>query len=261
MAIRGVIFDLGHTLMELDGTWAEMFERGSLDLARFLAEHEPGIDGEALARTWLDRRGEGFARARETMREVTAEDSMRWSFRQFGIHDPGPELLFGAIDAFFACEEARWFAYPEAVPMLRTLSSRGLRLGMFSNATHDPLIQRLVDRLGFRRWLDPALSSAGTGIRKPDPAAFTPILQAWALPPEAVVMVGDTLEADILGARRAGMRAVWFRSREDARQEGNADRPDTQLPAVPDATITCLDELPPALRRYTKASPAFGHSD
>ena len=250
MGIRGIIFDLGHTLMGLDGTWAEMFQRGASDLARFVAGQEPGIDGEALARTWLDRRAEGFARARETMREVTAEDSMRWTFRQFGLHDPDPELLLGAIDAFFAPEEARWFAYPEAVPVLRTLSQRGLRLGMLSNATHDPLIQRLVDRLGFRPWLDPALSSAGTGIRKPDPAACSPLLEAWALPPEAVLMVGDTLEADVLGARRAGMGAVWVRSREDARQEGSADPPGAPPPAVPDATITCLDELPPLIRSF-----------
>jgi putative hydrolase of the HAD superfamily len=175
---------------------------------------------------------------------------MRWTLARSGTREPGPDLLFGAIDAFFAYEEARWFAYPEAIPVLRSLSDRGLRLGMFSNATCDRLIQRLVDRLGFRPWLDPALTSAGTGIRKPDPAAFTPILEAWDLPPEAVVMVGDTLDADILGAQQAGMRAVWLRSREDARQEGSASRPDAQAPAVPDATITRLDELPTHLLAF-----------
>ena len=246
MAIRGVIFDLGHTLMELDGTWPQMFERGAQDLVHFVEEHEPGIDARALARTWLERRSDCFARAQETMREVTAEDSMRWSLARLGIPEPDPALLAGAIDAFFAYEEAHWFAYPEAIPVFRTLSERGLRLGMFSNATHDPLIQRLVDRLGFRPWLDPALSSAGTGIRKPDPAAFAPILDAWGLPPEAVVMVGDTLEADILGAHWAGMRTVWYSSREDARQEGTS-QPDTPAPVTPDATIERLDELPDCL--------------
>ena len=29
MAVQGVIFDLGHTLMGLDGTWSEIFERGA----------------------------------------------------------------------------------------------------------------------------------------------------------------------------------------------------------------------------------------
>ena len=249
MDIQGVIFDLGHTLMGLDGTWPEMFERGALDLTRFLAERQPAIDAEALTRTWLERRGEGFARARDTMREVTAEDSMRWSLARFGLSEPEPAQLFGAIDAFFAHEEACWYAYPEAIPALRALSGRGLRLGMLSNATHDPLIQRLVDRLGFRPWLDPALSSAGTGIRKPDPAAFTPILQSWAIPSASVIMVGDTLEADILGARRAGMRAVWLRSREDARQEG-ITAPDSPAPAPPDATIDQLGQLPDCLAAF-----------
>jgi putative hydrolase of the HAD superfamily len=119
---------------------------------------------------------------------------------------------------------------------------------LFSNASHDPFVQHLVDRLGLRPWLDPALSSAGTGIRKPDPRAFDPILEAWELPPEDVVMVGDSLEADILGANRAGMRSVWILARDDARQEGQEAGEDGGAPlAVPDATIGSLEELIAAL--------------
>jgi HAD superfamily hydrolase (TIGR01549 family) len=247
MTIQGVIFDLGHTLMGLDGTWPEVFERGAQDLAHFLEQQEPDVDAETLTRTWLDRRKDGFARARDTMREVTAEASMRWSLARVGLLDPSPMLLAGTIDAFFAYEETLWFAYPEAVPVLRALSNRGLRLGMLSNATHDPLIQRLVDRFGFRPLLDPALSSASTGIRKPDPSAFAPILDAWALPPASVVMVGDTLDADILGALRAGMPSVWIRSRKDARQEESAIPSDSPASAIPDATIEQLGELPACL--------------
>jgi putative hydrolase of the HAD superfamily len=247
VTIQGVIFDLGHTLMHLDGAWAEMFERGAADLVCFLKARAPEMDAKALARTWLDHRRDGFARAQDTRREVTAEESMRRSLARCGLPDPGPELLAGAIDAFFACEEARWYADPEAIPVLQALAGRGLRLGMLSNATHDPLIQRLVDRLGFRPWLDPALSSAATGIRKPDPDACAPILEQWGLPPASVAMVGDTLEADVLGARRAGMRAVWLRSRQDARQEGTAAA--APAPAAPDATIERLGDLPACLLR------------
>ena len=247
MDVKAVIFDLGHTLMHLDGTWAEMFEQGTRDLVRYLRQHEPSIDAEALAQTWLDRRAEGYARAQLTMREVTAEDSMRWSLARHGLTHPDAGLLSGAIDAFFAHEEACWFADLEAIPVLRTLSDRGLRMGMLSNATHEPLIQRLVDRLGFRPWLDPALSSARTGIRKPDPAAFAPHLQVWGLSPGCVVMVGDTLEADIRGAQQAAMRSVWLRSRKDARQEGAITPPSFESSAEPDATIDELGALPDCL--------------
>jgi HAD superfamily hydrolase (TIGR01549 family) len=245
MTIQGMIFDLGHTLMHLDGTWPEMFEHGMADLAAYLDEQNLDLDSKSFAQALLDRRKEGFAQAKATQREVTAEDSMRWAFDYFGLPNHDPALRTGAIDAFFAYETAHWLADPQALPLLRDLAARGLRLGMFSNATHDPFIQRLVDRFGFRPWLDPALSSAGTGIRKPDPEAFAPILAAWNLPPESVVMVGDSLNADILGAQRAGMGSAWIRAREDARQEGDgynqAGQPD---PVVPDATITRLDELP-----------------
>jgi putative hydrolase of the HAD superfamily len=251
MAIKGVIFDLGHTLMHLDGTWPEIFERSVADLAAFLDGHNLAVSGEAFARALLERRSQGFVQARETMREVTAEESMRWTFAHFGLPAPDPALVTAAIDAFFAYEEAHWFVDPEALPLLRRLASQGLRLGMFSNATDDPFIQRLVDRFGFRLWLDPALSSAGTGIRKPDPTAFVPILEAWQLPPALVAVVGDTLEADILGAKQAAMRSVWIPSREDARQEGGPSEGAQPVDViVPDGTIGRLSELPGCLAAW-----------
>jgi HAD superfamily hydrolase (TIGR01549 family) len=153
------------------------------------------------------------------------------------------------IDAFFSHEESRWNADPAAIPVLRELAGEALRLGMFSNATDDRFIQRQVDRMGFRPWLEPALSSAGTGVRKPDPAALRLFLAAWDLPPEAVAMVGDTLEADILGAQRAGMRTIWLHSRDDAREEGqNPHAADQQASIRPDALIRRLEELPDCLR-------------
>jgi len=267
MRIEGIIFDLGHTLMGLDGTWDTVFERGAADLAAFLNGLEDGagmdasaaagagrVDGMEFARALLGRRDEGYACAKETLREVTAEESMLWTLAHFGLPDPSPELVQGACDAFFAYEGASWSAYPAALPVLRELAARGLHLGLFSNATSDRFIQRLVDRFGFREYLDPALSSAGVGIRKPDPAALGSFRVAWGLAPGAVVMVGDSLEADILGAQRAGMRSVWIPSREDARQEGRS--PEVQLLAAgirPDRTIAGLEELPGCVEEMGRA--------
>jgi HAD superfamily hydrolase (TIGR01549 family) len=256
MNVQGIIFDMGHTLMLLDGTWPQMFERGVSDLAAFLHDQVPDLDGETFAQALLDRRADAFAHAKETLREITAEDSMRWTFAHFGLPEPDPALVHGAINAFFAYEAASWLAFPEALTVLSELAGRGLRLGLFSNATYDSFIQRLVDRFGFRPWLDPALSSAGVGIRKPDPAALTPFLDAWGLLPDSVVMVGDTLDADILGAQRAGMASVWLRSREDARQEGDGHPHLAQgEQAVPTATIQHLADLPRCLEQLGKGNP------
>ncbi len=248
MQIQGIIFDLGHTLMHLSDTWPAIFDRGIVDLAAFLAVQRPDLDGPAFARAWLDRRRDGFARSSATLREVTAVETMRWTFALAGVPDPDPALVDGAIDAFFAYEDACWFPDPDALPVLQELSGRGLRLGLFSNATHDPFIQNVVDRLGFRPFLDPVLSSAGVGVRKPDPAAFDPCLAAWSLPAGSVVVVGDSLEHDAQGAHRAGMRAVWYRSSKNARQEGGGYGDEGAPDRIrPEAIIDRLGDLPARL--------------
>jgi FMN phosphatase YigB (HAD superfamily) len=255
MPIQGVVFDLGHTLMHLAEPWPVVFERGIVDLAAFLAAHRPDMDGLTFARTLLAHRREEMARASATLREVTARESMRWTFAQAGVPDPDPALVDGAIDAFFAYEDACWFPDPDALVVLEALAGRGLRLGLFSNATHDPFIQHIVDRLGFRQWLHPVLSSSGVGVRKPDPAVFGLFPVVWNLPPGSIAVVGDTLGQDILGAQRAGMRGVWYRSSQDARQDdlkkaggyGDAGALDR---TPPDALIDRLGDLPACLEAF-----------
>ena len=67
---------------------------------------------------------------------------------------------------------------------------------------------------------------------------FDLILSRWNLPPDAVIMVGDTLSADILGANNAGMRGVLL----------SADEPpwnnQVRETILPDATVPALTELP-----------------
>ena len=70
-------------------------------------------------------------------------------------------------------------------------------------------------------------------------------MDAWQLPPEQVVMVGDMLGADVLGAHNVGMRAVWATMQTE--REANAAHRDT---IVPDATINSLSELPPLLAEW-----------
>ena len=54
------------------------------------------------------------------------------------------------------------------------------------------------------------------------------------------VFVGDTLDADIEGAKAAGMKAVYIKRREEEPVEN----------AVPDATIKSLTEVPGLLQTF-----------
>ena len=119
---------------------------------------------------------------------------------------PDPVRGFQELWEHFACPES-WFVYPDVPPALDLLRSRGVALCMASN--FDARLRRVV--AGF-----PALSGLGeapvisseVGYRKPHPAFYQAACMRLDLPPDRVLCVGDDPENDVLGAGRAGLRAI-----------------------------------------------------
>ncbi len=236
--IRGVIFDLGRTLMYLSVPGDEVTRRGAADLAAFLVNRGFALDASSFSEAFLEQRRLLKERARAERVEYTAELALRTTLTDFGYPEVEAELVRRAIESFFSYEEAHWKAYPDAVETLRRLSEAGYRLGLVSNATDDAIVQRLVERAGFRPWLDPVISSAGVGIRKPDPAIFRIVLERWGIAAHEAVMVGNDLEADILGAKLTGMWSILIR-------RGPTNVQSTRI--APDAEVDELSELPEAI--------------
>ncbi|HKP91489.1 MAG TPA: HAD-IA family hydrolase [Thermoleophilaceae bacterium] len=116
-----------------------------------------------------------------------------------------PELpLAAARDAML--ESIRFEAYPDAVPALRDLRSRGLRLVVASN--WDCSLREVLARAELAPLLDEVVTSAEAGARKPDPALFAAALRAAGSEPRDALHAGDSLRNDVEGARAAGLRAV-----------------------------------------------------
>lgn len=120
---------------------------------------------------------------------------------------------------------------------LSKLRSLGLRLGLICNTGRTPghTLRKLLSGFGILPLLDVALFSNETICRKPDPRIFRSALESLGAPPADSVHVGDSLENDVRGALKAGMRAVWVCSQE---AEGE--------PAVPSikSVASFLDLLP-----------------
>ena len=207
-SIKGIIFDLGNTLMYMGHDWEAVLAQGARDMAEFLVQQGFKVDPSRFADDFVSLRRSLRVKAIEEQVEDTADYALTTLLAQLGHENLSESLLREAVDASFAFEESHWQPYPEAEAILRELSERGHRLALISNATDDPLIQRLVDKGGFRKWLDASLSSAGVGLRKPHPGIFHKVLDQWGFSPEQVVMIGDTLRFDILGAHNAGLKGV-----------------------------------------------------
>jgi HAD superfamily hydrolase (TIGR01549 family) len=136
----------------------------------------------------------------------------------------------------YSVTQRNWRVEREAAQTLRAVQQRGFRIGAVSNGSDDWNAQRLIDRARLRRYFELVLTSAAHGWRKPDGRIFQAALDYFHAEPGEAVMIGDSYEADILGAGALGIRTMWITKRA-----ATADvRPTTE----PDATLRTLKEIP-----------------
>lgn len=96
--------------------------------------------------------------------------------------------------------------YPDVEPTLEALGRRGYSMGLISNAPADT--GRVVHALGLDRFMSTVVISGAVGYTKPNPEIFRIAMKGAAVRPEESVHVGDLYEADVVGARNAGMKGL-----------------------------------------------------
>jgi HAD superfamily hydrolase (TIGR01662 family) len=163
-------------------------------------------------------------------------------FREVMSESGYPALPAAAVEAamqhFYRPSEWAWRPVPGMSRVLDQLATRGYLLGLVSNAGDAPNVHRLLAKADLESSFDPVLVSASVGLRKPQPGIFERLLEAWGLAPEQVVMVGDSLEEDVLGANRVGMWTIWVRG------VAGASRELSEVDAPPDSVAETLLEVP-----------------
>ena len=107
---------------------------------------------------------------------------------------------------------------------LLQMARQRARIGIVSNN----LLEEQQDKLRccrLDRYVDVLLVSEEAGVSKPDPRIFQIALERLGSRPDEAVMVGDSWSADIVGARGAGIRAIWFNREDGATPSDPADVP------------------------------------
>jgi HAD superfamily hydrolase (TIGR01662 family) len=95
---------------------------------------------------------------------------------------------------------------PDVVPALQRLRASGRKLVVVSNA--NGRIRSALERVGITPHVDLVIDSHEEGVEKPDPRIFERALERAGARPETTLHVGDLFHTDVVGARRAGLRAV-----------------------------------------------------
>jgi putative hydrolase of the HAD superfamily len=108
---------------------------------------------------------------------------------------------------YLAEYEGSWKLYDDALPCLDSLTAYWL--AVISNGDSGQQ-RRKLERLGIASRFDSVVISGDLGVSKPHPDIFKQSLQELGVSPEEAVYVGDDLESDALGAKNAGMQAIWL---------------------------------------------------
>lgn len=99
--------------------------------------------------------------------------------------------------------------YDDVAPVLTELTSRGFILGAISNSHRS--LEAFKDHFKLEALISTTVSSAEHGFMKPHRSIFQAALDLAGVPASHAVMVGDSLKADIEGARAIGMQGILLR--------------------------------------------------
>lgn len=223
-------------LFDLDDTLLDFRASEHLSFARTMAAL--GHDGP-LDALFHDYQAINLALWRSFEAGTVAKDFLKVErFRQtFGLHGI-------ALDP-----EAASRLYLDALPETVVLVDGGLEvcaalagrgeIGIVTNGV-DHIQQRRIASSGLAPYLSFVATSEACGYAKPDVRIFDYAAgMARAFVPETTLIVGDRLDADILGANRFGSASCWF----------NPGRLPNLSEARPSFEVARLHELIPVLSR------------
>jgi HAD superfamily hydrolase (TIGR01549 family) len=168
-----------------------------------------------------------------TMKEII--ESYCEFVKELGVQEHVEQVTWELLQSehsLFAASAA--MLYDDTAPTLQHLRDAGFKLAIVSN--WDTPLDPLTERLGIAHYFDIIVASHDARVlsAKPDPHIFNYTLAKVGVSAGETVHVGDTYEADIVGARDVGIRPILI------------DRDNTQAGRWKE-TIQSLSELPALL--------------
>ncbi len=236
--ISVLLFDLGFTLLNFEGDFHKAMDESYLTMADSLIHSGIKIERQAFAEKFDEIISEYYRNREIDLIERPVEENLKKTLAFFTIENTPLPILEDAVKSMYTFTEASWKIEPDTDETLTKLKEMGYRLAIISNASNVPDLNRLIDNHNLRHYFEMVVISAEEGIRKPDPAIFSRTLEKLAVKPENAVMIGDTLPADVLGARKAGIISVWI-----TRRANRAENHKVKESIHPDYTIPDLASL------------------
>jgi putative hydrolase of the HAD superfamily len=232
--VKAVLFDLDDTLFDHRCCSGQALAK--LHAAHPAFQALPFSEFERLHTAYLDE-----IHPKVQTGEIALDDARQQRFRRLfetvGVV-PDEEVVVRAASAYR--DGYRQIRRPiDGALRLLTLVGQHARIGIVSNN----LLEEQQDKLhhcGLSVHVDVLVVSGETGVAKPDPAIFHIALERLGCRADEAVMVGDSWTADIVGARAAGIRPIWFNPLGKPSPEPGARVAELRSLEPPEAALTII---------------------
>lgn len=205
--ITDVFFDLDHTLWDFDRNSALAFERVfksygiSLVLKEFIEVYEPINFG--YWKLYREDKVSKLELRRGRFREAFAPFGIRYS-------DEDLDILAGSYIDELPKDN---YLLDGAIEVLEYLQNT-YSLHIITNGFAE--VQELkLQNSQIAHFFRTVTTSEEVGLKKPHPVIFKTALEKASVDAQKSIMIGDTFEADIMGAEQVGMDTLFFNYRKD----------------------------------------------
>jgi putative hydrolase of the HAD superfamily len=237
MPIKAVLFDMFDTLMLIEKNH-EFYSPSLMRMYRYLSKNGVNVPFEKFYAAYIEARDRILAKADENFEEPHFNVRVFETLKKLGYnHDVSSPIVAAATNEF--CEEFMTYVHIDenAKAMLTSLHGK-YKLGIVSNFAIPECVFKLLKASSLDSFFDVVVVSAAINKRKPSPEIFETALKTLGVSAAEAVFVGDTMDADIEGAKAAGMRAIYVERRVQKESEK----------CSPDQTVKSLSELPRRLQ-------------
>ncbi|MCE2612949.1 YjjG family noncanonical pyrimidine nucleotidase [Flavobacteriaceae bacterium D16] len=209
--VTDVFFDLDHTLWDFEKnsalTFAKIFEESGLevDLDRFLEIYAPiNLAYWKLYREEkISKPDLRYARLRNTFDRLSM------------LVD---DEIINTLSVQYI-EHLSTFNHlvPNTLAILDYLQPN-YRLHIITNGFQE-VQRKKLENASIAKYFEHVIDSETAGVKKPNPYIFDFSLEQAAVAPEKAIMIGDSLEADVLGARAVGLHTLHYNAHNDPSHE------------------------------------------
>ncbi|MGB5818007.1 MAG: YjjG family noncanonical pyrimidine nucleotidase [Saonia sp.] len=205
--ISDVFFDLDHTLWD--------FEKNSaLTFKKILDDNGLHIDLEAFLRTYVPINLSFWKLYRE---EKVTKEELRYQRLKItfdSIKQPvSDNMIYILADAYIEHLSSFNHLFPHATEILKYLRPK-YKLHIITNGFQE-IQEKKLKNANIHGYFDEIVDSEMAGVKKPNPIIFELALEKAKALPEKSLMIGDSIEADILGAQAVGFHTLHFNVHQD----------------------------------------------